>query len=340
MNLNEHLQDRIKNSTNYVMTAEDKKIIQFEGIETFIYRKITSTKFRKTKMDEDSEKRVKEAIRINVSNNEPIKFTYPFGGYKIWRLPSYPNVDWAEFMTISYICRYIAPILQAYKYGVEISFSSDDVVIEQIDNYPRESLDKYSESFNNLIEVFKPYFPSNLKVELKHVYPDIYTSKEDYETELEQIVATMKKEGLTEDRKEKLRSVGFEFNFMKNGKIDFTKVSDEKYEKALEDLMYYSDGYLKLTKRRAFVRGEAKIVLFSNKIPNAIDIGSTTVSKAKFWAGMGVIEQDNDKNYERILTPKQWEANKDKITYEDTNLISLPNFNKIPVFKGRFNFLA
>ena len=335
MTIQQHLEDRLKNSVKYSLSEEDSKIIKYEGIETFIYRKLTSTKYRKTSVDSDSEKRVKEAIHINVLNNQPIKITYPFGAYKIWRVPTYPAVDWAEFMVISYVCRYVASIVSAYKPGVEITFSSDDVVIELIDNYPRKDSDAYITSFKKLLSTFKKYLPENLKLNLKQVVPDIY-SLEEYKDELNLLFIELKAIGITDERKTALKK-SFEFNFQRNGKIDLTDNDD--YEKVLGELMIYSEVYLKLKKRRAFNRGDDKIMIFSNRLPNALDIGSTSVSKAKFWAGIGVLEHLDNKNYDRILTPKQWEENKAKVVWEESDLINLPNFNKTPVFYERFNFL-
>ncbi len=329
-----HLEKRLKDSTNYLLSTEDKKIIQFEGINTYIYRKVTSGKFRKTSIDPDSQIRVKEAIKLNVENNAPIKFTYPFGGYKTWRVPSYPAVDWAEFMTISYVLRFIAPVSTAYSPGVEIYFSSDDVVIELIDNYPRKALDAYVNSFNKLLGNFKNYLPTNVKLVLKQVVPDYY-DKDTYTAELESIAKEMRTAGMTEERKAKLAKA-FEFNFLRNGKKDLT--DEEKYQQQLEELMIYSDAYLKLKKRADFVRGIDKIVLFSNKISNAIDIGSTNVSKAKFWAGIGVLEKDKH-YYDRILAPTQWETVKNRATFEKVDLIPMKNFEEIAVFSERFNFL-
>jgi len=335
MTLTEHLERRLKTPTKYTPSKEEEKVIQFEGVETFIYRKITSGKFRKTSMDASSTECVQNAIKLNVSKKEPIKFTYPFGGYKIWQVPTYPTVDWAEFMTISYVLRYVAAVANAYKPGVEVYFSSDDVIIELIDNYPRESLDAYTNSFRELISHFERYLPSNVRIELKQVVPDYY-DKTEYEKELDKLFEGMKKEGMSAERKEKLRRA-FEFNFLRNGKENLTDAN--KYEAELEDLMIYSDAYLKLKRRRAFVRGEDKIVLFSNKISNAIDIGSTNVSKAKFWAGIGVLEKD-DRYHDRILSPKQWESVKDRTKLEKIELIPMKNFETIPVFEERFNFLG
>lgn len=338
MKLKEHLEDRLKNPTQYTVSEEEKKTIKFEGIETFIYRKLTSTKFRRSPIDLDSEKRVKEAIHLNVSKNEPIKITYPFGAYKSFRVPTYPHVDWAEFFTISYVIRYIAPILQTHEPGVQIYFSSDDVVIELIDNYPRKNLDIYVNSFKNLLKEFSKYFPKNLKVEFVQVMPDLYTEQE-YNKELDQTYKEFKERGLTEERKAKLRK-GFEFNFNPKGKKDYTDTPQEEFEKIIEDLMYYSEGYMQLKKRRAFIRGEDKVVIFSNKIPNAIDIGSTNVSEAKFWVGIGSVEHEDERYFDRIMSPKQFEKNKESAVWEDVNFLDLPNFDKIPVFNKRFNFVG
>src|SRR3989338_1872494 len=164
MSLKEFLISRLQNPSGYQLSEEESKTIKYEGIQEFIYKKLTSTKFRKTSVDPDSEKQVKNAIKLNVESNSPIKFTYPFGGYKIWRVPSYPAVDWAEFMVISYVLRYVAPILRAYKPGVEICFSSDDVVLERMDNYPREALDLYVSTFKALVGDFNKQAPYNLKL--------------------------------------------------------------------------------------------------------------------------------------------------------------------------------
>ena len=201
-------------------------------------------------------------------------------------------------------------------------------------------MDSYINSFKSLIEEYKKHFPANLKMELIQIYPDIYKSLSEYEVELDKIVSRLKSDGLSTERKEKLRNIGFEFNFNRIGKVDYSNTPTDKFVKLIEELMYISEGYLKLTKRKEFVRGADKIVLFSNKISNAIDIGSTSVSKAKFWAGIGVIEKDGEKYFERIMSPTQWNINKQRASYFDMDILSGTNFKTIPVFNERFNFLV
>lgn len=331
----EYLQNRLENSSKYELTAEDKKIIQFEGIKEFAYRKLKSKKFRKTSIPEESEQQIRKAIELNVSQNQPIKFTYPFGGYKIWRIDSYPTVDWAEFFTMAYVSEYVAPIVAAYEPGVEFYFSSDDICIELLDNYPRKDLDAYVDSFRTLIGYFEKFFPKNYKMELKRV-AEIYT-KDEYEKELNELYKKHKEIELPPEKIERNMQLS-EFNFQPKGKEDYSKLSTAKREKLVLDLMIWSNAYLDLSKRRAFVRGEDKIVLFSNPISNAIDIGSTKLSKAKFWTGKGVLEKNRDSYLERILSPKQWEEVKGKAKNNTIDFIKERNFEQISIFEERLNF--
>ena len=336
MTAQEHLKNRLRSAWKYELTEEDQKALQIEGIEKYIFRKLKSKKFRKTKMDDDSIERVKEAIAINVSRSEPIKFTFPFGGYKIWRVPSFPEVDWAEFMTIAHVLEYIAPILQAYKPGVDIAFSSDDVIIELLDNYPRADLDSYVSSFEKLIAAFQVHFPTNLNLQLERV-ANLYSDQE-YQQELEQNYDDFRKEGLTEERIQKDFKYS-EFNFKLDGKVDHTKTDKQELDELKLDLMYWSQAYLKLSKRRAFVRGDDKVVLFCTPISNAIDIGSTKVSMTKFWTGVGVLEHMDGKYYERILSPKQFDSVSGQgQVVEVESSISMENFGRIIQFNQRLNF--
>ncbi|KKT74760.1 MAG: hypothetical protein UW86_C0003G0002 [Microgenomates group bacterium GW2011_GWA1_Microgenomates_45_10] len=312
-------------------------MIKFEGIGTFIFRKLKSKKFRKTKIDPSSEEVVKKAIRLNVEKNEPIKFTYPFGGYKIWRLPSYPEVDWAEFMAIAHIIQYVAPIAAAYEPGVEVFFCADDIIIEKIDNSPREKLDAYLSSFNKLLEEFSKYLPNNLKLTLFRA-ADLFTPDE-YEAELNKARDGLLAKGISPERMVEVKRLS-EFNFVTKGRVDYSKLSKVEREKMFEELAYFGESYLSIPKRRAFNRAENKIVIFSNPLPNALDIGSTKTSKAKFWAGTGVLECEDEKYYDRIITPKQWEETKDEAKEVPVSLIPMMNFKKVLVFQRRLNFLS
>jgi hypothetical protein len=136
MNPLDYIQSEIQHCAEYVLSTHDEALLGKQGIEDFIYTKLTTKKFRKWAVDESSELQAKRAIQINVTGGKPLQFRFPFGGYKLWRMPTSPEVDWAEFFSIAYYCKYLAPIAAAYKPGIEFLFASDDIIIERMDNVP------------------------------------------------------------------------------------------------------------------------------------------------------------------------------------------------------------
>lgn len=331
MEVQKYLEEKLKHCSEYTLSELDKKYLERNSTADFIYKKLTSKKFRKWAIDEDSEKRVKEAIRINMDNNEQIKFTYPFGGYKLWRLPTSPEVDWAEFLMIAYHCQYLSPILQVYEPGVELVFSSDDLIIERMNNVPKKDTDAYFNSFKFLLKEFSKFFPENMKMEIRQV-SDLYEEKE-LEQELTEHFERLKKDypSMDKTRKEKMRKTS-ELNINFNGKENLTALSENEKQEKLNLGPVYHDTQCSLLKRKEFVRGEDKIVLFTTKIPNAIAIGTTKASVTKFWTGIGVLEKSDDGFKDRILSPKQFEVHsKDKVQIKNINLVPLDNFKEIQI---------
>lgn len=332
MTVKEFLEYRLENPQEYPLTDDEKKCLDVCGRKELLMRRLTSAKFRKSSLNEDAKTQLASAVKLNVSKNEPLKLTYPFGGYKSWRTEGFPNADLAEFFTMSYVARFAKYLAEVYEPGVIVQFTSDDVIIEKIDNYRKEDLDAYSKTFVEIMNLFKSHLPSNVKLEFRRVVPDLYTPEE-YQIDLEEAVEEFnsKDEPLTN-----FSPAGFEFNFLLNGKEDFTKLSEEERLELFKSLEPYSSAYLSIPKRRAFNRGEDKIVIFSAKIPNAIDIGSTASSKAKFWAGTGVVEVSEEKLVDRILSPKQFDATKDELGTEEVEIGGYTF--KVRTYKGRLNF--
>lgn len=332
MNIQTYLKERLQRSTHYELTDADQQILDKEGIEAYIFKKITSKKFRKWSLDDASQKQIKNAIHLKVSQNKPLHCMFPFGGYKLWSLPTAPFVDWAEFFTIAYYCHWIAPILSVYKYGVTFTFSSDDLVVEKLDNIPKENTDAYFNSFVSLLQAFNNYFPSNFQMEIKRV-ADLYT-QDAFEKELVGHIETMKKAYEHPDPiRHKQMLATSALNIQWKGVTDLSTISEADKQKKIAMGPIIHDAYGKLVKRRAFVRSEENIVVFTTPIPNAIAIGTTKTSVTKFWTGFGVLEQRGEAFADRILSPEQLQQ-VTKITREEISidLIDLPNFQKIHVY--------
>lgn len=331
MTAQEYIENELHHCADYALTEADQKLLETQGIEAFVYAKLTSKKFRKWAIDENSEKQAKRAIELNISQNKPLQFRYPFGGYKLWRLPGSPETDWAEFFAIAYCCRYLAPIAAAYKPGIELLFGSDDVIIERMDNIPTADTDAYFGSFKQLLGEFRKHLPANFALDIIRI-GDLYEDKDELEQELAASVKRLKHEYETtvpEERKQKMY-VTSELNIRMDGVKDLTKLSDEEKQAVIEMGPIYHDAQGALSKRREFHRGEDKIVIFTIVVPNAIAIGTTKTSITKFWTGVGAVRpNDKDGFHAVILSPSQLE--KADFSWQDIHVDGLTgkNFSKI-----------
>lgn len=338
MEVQEYLKSRLETCCNYELTELDNKLISKEGVESFILKVITRSKYRKWSISDSVKANLLKAIKLNMEKNEPIKFTFPFGGYKLWSLKSAPEVDWAEFFTIAYYLEFLAPIAKAYEPGIILSFSSDDVIIERMDNIPKEDTDRYYNSFKKLLTYFNASFPYNFKVEIKRV-ADMY-NPEEFEQELKVNYARVAEqiESWDMEKKEKYLESS-KLNFCVNGVIDLTN-DPKEVERRINEGSIYHDSYCSMTRRRGFVRGEDKIVLFCTPINNSIPLGTTKNSITKFWTGFGILETKRDSFRDRILSPKQIESFfSTNYKKEKVDLIDLTNFSEILIHEGELNFV-
>lgn len=330
MTITEHLEEELKTSAVCELNEQDRSLLKGVGLEEFIYTKLTSKKFRKWAVDPDSEKQARGAIHINVAAGRPLQFRFPFGGYKLWRLPTAPEVDWAEFFTIAYYSKYLAPIAAAYKPGIEFEFSSDDVIIERMDNVPAADTSAYFDSFKNLLAEFAKHQPANFRIDIVRI-GDLYSDKEAMEKELAANVDRFREEFARsdEDRRQKMLTTS-ELNITWKGAKDWSGLSDSEKRKIIEMGPVYHDAYCALAKRQEFNRGEDKIVIFPTVIRNAIAIGTTKSTVTKFWTGVGVLEIDGTDFKDLVLSPSQIE--KAQLEWKTVKL-GMPgkNFEKIPI---------
>jgi hypothetical protein len=334
MTAQEHIQMELQHCTDYTLTAADKLLIEQQGMAAFIYAKLTSKKFRKWAIDDSSEQQFKRAIQLNVDTGKPLQFRYPFGGYKLWRIPSSPEVDWAEFFAIAYYCRYLAPIAAAYKPGIEFLFTSDDVIVERMDNIPVADTTAYFNSFRKLLEQFRSRFPVNFRMDIVRI-GSLYEDKQAMEQELATNVERMKQSYTTtiDPTKKQKMLASSELNVRWNGAKDLTILSEAEKQAVIEMGPVYHDAYCALSKRREFDRGDDKIVIFTTVIPNAIAIGTTKSSVTKYWTGFGILENTSDGFRDRVISPTQLDALQGKrYTTATIDIFDLQNFKNIRIY--------
>ncbi len=91
MTIQEFVEDKLKNRREYKLTLKDERTVS-QNLEQFIVDRITSGKYRKSKIDDVTLANVTRKVHEAVTENKPVNFTFPFGGYKLFILPTAPTV--------------------------------------------------------------------------------------------------------------------------------------------------------------------------------------------------------------------------------------------------------
>ncbi len=296
-----------------------------------IFAILMSKKFRKYSVPEKNQAILREAIEKNVANGEPIKISWPFGGYKLWRLEETPEVDWAELFSIMYFIRWLKPVCELYGKGVEFTFWVDEVVIAKMNNIPQADLDAYQASFAELLKFIASWQPPNLKFEV-FLERSQYESTEAFE---EGLAAEMEKLREIRAAEPQPLSDAAARSIEMNVKLKPGQDQDPLWREEI-DLMH--NAYYSLQEQQNRVRPtytSAGITAFSVFFePNVIPIGTTKTSIAKFWVGVGALQRREDAFIETILSPEQ--LRKADTISEEIHIPGLAgkNFNKIRVVLG------
>ena len=328
-----HLKARLTDSAHTESNAEAQSSVEELGIEEWLYRTLTRKPYRKWRITPEAEQIIREAIHLRVAENKPLLFRFPFGGYKLWRLPSTPEVDWAEFFMLSYYSEFLAPIAQTYKPGIEFTFSVDAVILERMDNVPRRDSDVYFTSFKKLLDILRPHWPPNFKIDIIRIQ-DLYSNESDLMADVEAQIPRFQAEYTAMDSAERVKHVASsELNIQWSGAQDWTKLSEAEKQAKIELGPIMHDAYCWIPKRQAFNRGPGTILLFTTGIRNAIPLGTTKTSVTKFWTGTGVLEERPDGFRDRILSPQQLEQVRSMDIQEvAVDIIPLRNFSKIRIY--------
>jgi hypothetical protein len=292
-----------------------------------VFRNLMSKKFRKYSANEELQKQVKNAIRLNVGKNEPINVTFLHGAYKLWRLEEAPEADWAELFSLMYYSNWVKPICELYEPGVWFDFFVDDYIINRLDNIPMSDVQAYINSYQSLIDFLKPYQPKNLKMTITTVGGQ-FPSEEAFDESLQKNL-----EKLTADTPGGLS----ELNEAQKAMVELnTKPTDEQLKgpQWREKVFHLHNAYMATKAEPGYHKGRPeKIMAFTQPLPSGttISVGTTKSSIMKFWVGVGVLELKKESYSQVILSPGQLE--KAEFTFENVNIEGLngKNFKKIRV---------
>lgn len=268
-----------------------------EALVGEVVTRILSKKFRKYSVDDAFREHVQKVVEGAVAKDEPINMVWVFGGYKLWRVPTAPNVDWGELFSVIYFAKYAKTIGEVYKPGVVFDFYSDDVIVSQMDNIPQHDINAYQTGFRKILSFVRQYLPDNVRLEY-HRVADQYGTGE-FDKELDANIDKLKKElpgGLPV--MDEVRKALVELNV----KLMPDQDKDPQWR---EKVLLVHDAYALTSKRRPYYRNENKIMIVNTPLKGALAIGTTKASVAKYWCGMGVLEKRGDSYVEKILSPKQ-----------------------------------
>ncbi len=301
----------------------DLNLFSSEELTDFIFKTLMSKKFRKFAINTEYASHINWAIKNSIDNNLPIKLVFPFGGYKLWRLEETPEVDWAELFTLMYYAKWLKPVVEVYKPGVWFDFCSDSVIVERMNNIPKEDTEKYEKSFNDVLDFLKNYLPENMKFTLTQV--GSFYEPEEFEEDLKDKIEIIKKEfgGLPKLSEKQIHMVDL------NVKLKDDQEKDPLWKEKVELI---HQAYYAVSRRRPYSRSKEKILAFSNKMINCIPVGTTKTSIAKFWVGVGALIKKDDTFTESVLSPSQIN---DSSKFEPISIDNLngKNFTKIRIIQ-------
>jgi hypothetical protein len=310
-----------------------------QSITEAIYKLVVNSKFRRTKVDEISEVDIKSKIQNAVQANLPIEFSIPFGGYKNYRILTFPEAEWAEVFNIRFMIRYLLPITKVYEYGVILTYSYNSQIMHRVSNMPLIKQKAYEDTITNLINYFNEQCPKNLILKTQKIN-DLYPSKQDWENEWNKLYERNRTEWESiyelPLREKKLKSA--RHNVILNGERNLVNLTKEELEAEYLNSAMMCDAIDCLTKRREFNKFSHRIqVIFVRGPKPAIHLGVCEGSTMDFWVGIGILEIRANKILPKILSFDQFESIKSNIEIlELTNKFTVisNNFNKVLILNS------
>jgi len=296
-----------------------------DDLKEFIFQTIMSKKFRKFSVAPEYITHIRGVIDTAVANNTPIKFIFPFGAYKLWRLAETPEPDWAELFTLMHNSRWLMPIAKVYKPGVHFDFISDDVIIERLNNIPKCDTETYMRSFRAVVDFLVKYIPSNLKFTLTSV-SSLYPTIEDFEAELTKKIVKRREEfGETASIDEEARR-----SVELNVKLRPSQADDPFWRERVE---FMHQAYRMVSLRRPYYYAKDTIFAFCMRLrgDKCVSIGTTKTSVAKFWVGVGALKPEADRFREYVLSPSQLETAKFNEVPISISSLTGRNFRRIKI---------
>lgn len=329
----------------YSLSDEDKKMIEMKGKTEWITKMLLRKKFRKTKIFEETRKDILKKVALSIKEERPLYFIILFGGYKHFWNSSYPEVDWAEFFNLNFMSEFLAPVLEVHRPGVILDYGSEDVVMTLMDNYPETDLDKYAESFEEMIKFYSKHIPNNFKINYVHTGKKYDSEK--LKAKIKEKLPEKKKEWEKLSNEEKKKSLHRSYrSVMWDGKEDWTRLSDIEKEGKIKESKIIEDTFYEIEAEFLgdYFIGDNHIPLVlswgltDENIDHWLTLGSTYASTVDFWIGRGIIEDRGERFIPRIVSKEQYNSTKTKLNKVKIDSLSLKNLQYLEVYNGELDF--
>ncbi len=328
MNVVKFLKEYIHDDSDYNLEKNEEKTILHQGLVSFIFDKLNSSKYRASKTESGYKQKIVDKIRLSVDHQIPIHITLPFGATKNPYLKTAPQVDWAEVFNIAYIRNYLKPIAAAYNKGVILEYISVAVFEKEVNYIPVTDTDLYDKQFSQLIAYFQNYLPKNYKLKYSRV-GDIINRNE-----IERMLK-IKKKYLSESWNKQDKKVIENKLFRAERNCIIKKGNKNKDKLLLQSALGHDAFCSEYWTTEATPWDKKHMITLGHNYTNgwAIHVRSTPGSSVNFWSGIGVLRQNRNKLTPTVLSPKQYGAVKTKIQTEPVDIFSdkLPNLQNIEI---------
>ncbi|MEM9453163.1 MAG: hypothetical protein AAGF11_03230 [Myxococcota bacterium] len=301
-----------------------------------LFRHITSKKFRKWRVRPKAAGMIRTLVEQAVREERPLRFTFNFGGYKHWSLPTFPRAAWEEFFMLLHYLSYLRPIAECHAPGVSLEFLSCDVIIERANNVAHGFQEQYLSSLRELFAFFTELFPARLSLKLVRIVPDLYADvaemHEDFEAARHRVMAKLEDRAASKLDKKLAKS---NFNICWDGKEPWHTLDPEARQRRIHESLILAESIGKVARRERFDGLGQTIRLFCTPFRYNVAIGTTRASITKFWTGVGVVEQRGERFIPRVLSPSQYREIEGALTERPSGLDALgPAFASVPVLPG------
>lgn len=305
--VNDFLSDILASLERFPLQNEENSFLKGNRLPELVYKRLTSKKFRNSSIDADTEKYVMKYLKQVVADNKPVKLIFLLGGYKQARLKSSPHPEWAEVFNICHMFKAASYIESIYKYGVEIIYRSDGLVVPMINNYSEEDVYLYSREFSNMCDFLSKKLISGRNISVKFESVGESSPKEPLFPLIEKYYPEFEKQfnQMSVGEQEILVDKAYR-NIKWNGKENWSKLDKkEKRNKAKWSYIMHK-AYLKADieiAEKYFDDGVS--IIFRKGVPFCIHYGSCSASNVQFWAGEGFLVKKDNTFIPRIYSYEQ-----------------------------------